>query len=535
MARKSYLILLLGALCLCGAGCHIDLSETTAETDASVYAIIDSQWDDELATKTNYRIPEASDASDSILFPDEPALEQRVLTLAQAVDAATRHNRQYQTEKENLYLVALDFTEVRHLYEPMPFMGADGGYRKDGDSEASGGFGNVGFEQLLATGAHIGGNISLGWMDIITGDFRSGFSSVASAMITQPLLRGAGRKVALENLTQAERNTLYQIRAFNRYRKTFVTAIISDYYSILQLNDQKNNARDYYCALYDIHKKLQKRAIAGKVPSHELEQADQDKLQALTDWIQIRKDYKNALDSFKMQLALPVSRELQLDMNELDVLRQAITDTIDLTEEEAIEVALNQRLDLANAADIVIDAERKVDVAADAIRAELNLIGYASPQTSGRTVFGNDPGELEVTQKRYQLSAQLDLPIDRLKEKNAYRKALIVLMQQQRSSQELTDTVVLEIREAYRQMEEAYERYQVKLTSSELAQKRTQNTLLLLKYGRVNTRDVLDAQEDLFDAQNEMTGAMLDYTIASLKFYRDTGTMKIRPDGMWEK
>src|SRR5204862_7575410 len=37
----------------------------------------------------------------------------------------------------------------------------------------------------------------------------------------QPLLRGAFRQVALERLTQAERNVLYQVRAFARYRKGF--------------------------------------------------------------------------------------------------------------------------------------------------------------------------------------------------------------------------------------------------------------------------------------------------------------------------
>ena len=39
--------------------------------------------------------------------------------------------------------------------------------------------------------------------------------------LVQPLLRGGGRAVTLEPLTQTERNLLYQIRAFARFRKEF--------------------------------------------------------------------------------------------------------------------------------------------------------------------------------------------------------------------------------------------------------------------------------------------------------------------------
>jgi len=196
---------------------------------------------------------------------------------------------------------------------------------------------------------------------------------------------------------------------------------------------------------------------------------------------------------------------------------------------------LNQRLDLANAADKVIDAERKVDVAADAIRAELNLVGYAGRDVGRKSVFGAVSQDMERTRNRYDLSLKLDLPIDRVAEKNAYRRALITLMQQQRSHQELNDTVILEVRTAYRKMSEMRMKHEVETVAMAIAEKRVKNTSLLLQYGRANTRDVLDSYKDLFDAKNAVTETLVDYAIASLEFYRDTGMMKIQPDGMWEK
>ena len=145
-----------------------------------------------------------------------------------------------------------------------------------------------------------------------------------------------------------------------------------------------------------------------------------------------------------------------------------------------------------------------------------------------------EPGELRKTRDRYELGLQLDLPLDRLAEKNAYRRALIDFTRQQRTYLEMRDTMMLQIRKAYRQTEEARQRYDVEFQSYQLAEKRTKNTLLLLQYDRANTRDLLDAQEDLLDAKNAATKAIVDYAIAGLEFFRETGTMKIKPDGMWD-
>ncbi|MHC4287792.1 MAG: TolC family protein, partial [Planctomycetota bacterium] len=466
---------LLTSLCLVFAGlaltgCNTDLAQTAEQTDAAVYKIIDDAWDESYGSQTNYTI-DSADPNHIDRDIEVGVLDQ--LTLSTAVTLATAHNRDYKTEKENLYLTALEQTDIRHLYEPMPFAGGEGGYYKDGPDEGAGAYAGAGFEQLLATGARISTDISLGWVDILSGDIRSGFSTIATAAITQPLLRGAGRKIALENLTQAEQNTLYQIRSFNRFRKEFVTEIMTDYYRLLQLNDERINARDYYFALAEMQKKLKKRTVAGKLPRYELEQAEQDQMNAMSDYVRAQKDYDDALDAFKLRLAIIPSTPIQLDTNELAALRESVGADITLSPQQAVEIALNQRLDLANAADIVFDAERKVDVAADAIRAELNLFGYANPQTHRKTIFGADPGEFDRTRDRYELSLQLDLPIDRRFEKNEYRRSLIDLMQRQRTHQEKTDTVVLEVQTSHRRMIEARQRYQIEQKSTRLAEKRT--------------------------------------------------------------
>ena len=43
----------------------------------------------------------------------------------------------------------------------------------------------------------------------------------------QPFLRGAGRAVVLENLTQAERTLLYQARVFAKFRQEFIVTVLT--------------------------------------------------------------------------------------------------------------------------------------------------------------------------------------------------------------------------------------------------------------------------------------------------------------------
>ena len=619
--------------CLAGCGRH----DYKAEADESVYNIIDRKWKDDFGSKANYKI------SDTAPSPNDIKIEKTipasgVLTLPQAVAMATAHNRQYQLERELLYTTALDLAWFRHEFDTQFFSGARYGYGKEGNAEGIGGEADFGFQLLLASGTRIATKVGIAWFDILTGDFRSGLVSILSATITQPLLRGSDRNIVMENLTQAERNTLYQIRLFNRFRKTFVVSVVSQYYVILQFSDAVKNAENNYNTIVDVCANVEKLANAGRLPLLELERVRQEKLQAKDALVLAQKECKQAFDEFKFwQLGLAANVEFQLDVNELEALsivskpvlpeikEQAKEDlspqALDLLEEElelialiqldendhgrnnsqtqdtyaqlekihqrvldeleinpasptgagfqsdqeknafsetdVIETALALRLDLANKADAVYDAERKVLVAADGLRGELNLyagVDATSLSSSSelprlgaldddfaadrdrpnpmRRLRDNNP--LRSFQDQAEIGIDLELPLDRVTEQNIYRKALITLNQRQREYEEMVDWVILEIRQAYRDLTKAAERYRIQLENLELAQKRFDNTLLLMQYGRANSRRVLNAQNDLVDAQNAATESLVGHAVAMLNFYRDTGVLQVRPDGMWE-
>jgi len=521
-------ILLSLVLLLLIAGCHTP-THYKEQADNDVYGIIDRMWRDDLNSRANYKI------SDTQPLPHDLQVQKSVpdsgiLSLATAVQLATAHNRDYQTQKETLYLTALQQTSVRHQYDLIPFGQGAGGYLKEGQDEGIGATAAFGFNKLLYTGAVVSTQIAANWMNVFTGNMQSGLSSVLSASITQPILRGYGRQVVMENLTQAQRDTLYQLRLFNRFRKTFVVSVVSQYYHILQLYDAVKNARANFDTLNWMNQRARDLATMGMIPQYELNQIYQDTLRAHDTLVQSQKTYQQALDEFKITLSLPTQTEIQLDEKELDALRALGITEYEFQETQAIQTTLAQRLDLANKSDAVDDAKRKVAIAADALRAELNLVASASKASSDERT---DITTFKRLEDKYGLGVQLDLPLDRLEERNLYRTALITLNQRQRDYEQASDLAVLEVRQAYRDLSESAQRYKLQTESLTLARKRFDNTIVLLSTAQTNTRDVLDAQRDLFRAQNASTQTLVEYTIAFLRFYQDTGVLRVQPDGMW--
>src|SRR5207244_1263533 len=86
---------------------------------------------------------------------------------------------------------------------------------------------NVGFAKLFPTGAVLLYRIANQTVFNLSSGAQQSLSSISSMSldIAQPLLRGGGRAVTLEPLTQAERNLLYEIRTYARFRKEFFVAI----------------------------------------------------------------------------------------------------------------------------------------------------------------------------------------------------------------------------------------------------------------------------------------------------------------------
>lgn len=524
----SFLLFLTASFSLLLCGCRTQ-EDYKQQADEDVYSILDQKWQPDHGVKANYRISDVPSGPNDIIF-DPDWIPSGQITLAEAVAIATERNRDYQLRKESLYYTTLDLTLQRHEFVARWFGTIDGGYIRNESDEFVDAGGNLGLSQLLADGTQISTSIAMDWFRYLTGDPDTSLGSVLSANISKPLLRGSTRDVVQENLTQAERNVLYAIRSFSRFRKQFVVSIVNDYLRTLQSLDRVDNAKSNYERLQASYEEAELKAKAGKLPPFEADQTKQQMLQARDGLAQAERQYQQVLDSFKVTLAIPVDANVILDAGVLKELSAMDISEPNFPIDDAIDAALKTRLDLATAYDRVDDAHRKINVTEDALRARLNLVASARVDSTDDTQWERH----RFHDGTYNIGMALDLPLDKLSERNAYRRSLISYQQVKRDYELSVDEVKLEVRNAYRSLIEAAQRYDIQRNSLALAQERVKSTTLLLQAGRVNARDLLDSQNALFSAQNDVTSTLINYMLTKLAFYRDIGILTVKPDGSWE-
>ncbi len=154
--------------------------------------------------------------------------------LEQVVELGFINAREMQTAREVLYLSALPVTAERFAFAAQPFLtetlfreraGRQSVDGKTNDWESSGTFG---FTKLFSTGGLLLFNFANQTVYNL-GKTKVGTSSVSTVSMDalQPFLQGGGRAVTLEPLTQAERNLLYAMRDYMRYRQQFFVYLAS--------------------------------------------------------------------------------------------------------------------------------------------------------------------------------------------------------------------------------------------------------------------------------------------------------------------
>ncbi len=348
------------------------------------------------------------------------------LTVADALRVAVLASRDYQSQKETVYLTALALTFQRYLFQPHPTMSGTVNYASIGSGadrqKQWNGTAGVGVSQQLATGAVVTANLGLTALHFLNPGLADTVDSTLGFTLNQPLWRGANPAVVQENLIQAERNTLYAVRTFARYEQTFAVDIASQYLLVLQQRDVVLNTWRSYQSLKDGRERAEWLAKAERLPEFQVDQARQDELSAYNNWVVTRQSYVNALDAFKISLGLPVTMEIALDPGELTRLDAEGLRQVTVSLEDATAKALLSRIDLLNTIGGLEDAERKIPVAEDALKGDVDLVGsiaYSSLNSSPQSA------RLTLRKGDYSVGLLINLPIDRLNERNALRQTQI--------------------------------------------------------------------------------------------------------------
>jgi outer membrane protein TolC len=468
----------------------------------------------------------------NVYGPTPPRKQPIQLDLFKSLSYATQHSRSYRTQMDALYLTALEVSLQRHLLSPRPFAKTGlqyvGGQLTSDYKSALTATLDAGVRQKLPYGGEIVAETLVNFVHALDGTATDGESASVVLSGSIPLLRGAGM-VNLEALISSERDVVYQVRAFEEFRRQFAISVANSYFQLLaayqSVNNRRSNVQNSISLLERTQAIYAANVGAGaagrlRLTFLEVQRSEQQLLDAQNSLIDSQESYLNALDNFKLLLGMDIREEIDIIPVVLEL------NVPDLEHRDVVAVANRYRLDLQTARDRIDDAKRAVAIAENGLLPDLSL--------TAQSLIGNPadaPAKaLNSRTMTYSAGVTLDLPVDRLAERNVYRRSLISLYQAQRNVEDLQDRIAVDVRAASRAIRSSQVSVAIQKRSIELAARRLENSNLLLKRGETNARDVVEAQNALIQSQDAYERARADLQVQVLQFLDRTGTLRVDPD-----
>ena len=239
--------------------------------------------------------------------------------------------------------------------------------------------------------------------------------------------------------------------------------------------------------------------------------------------------------------------DLYNDILELSLLQaQARSNSISLAEvnldaKTALEIARCLRLDWMNARAALVDSWREIEVVADQLEAQVDLVFEGSIGN-----FGDNPFKIRGETGTLNAGLRFDSPIVRQAERNAYRQTLIQYQQARRSYYRFEDEISRNLRESIRGtnlnkilFELNRRNIQVQIKQVEQARLRLDEPARIQQgggrtsFGNTVAQDLLRAIQGLNQAQDRYLSEWVSFEVARRNLDFDLGTMQLDEMGRW--
>jgi outer membrane protein TolC len=509
------------------------------KTDRDVYAILDQIQADlfgkeeDFTIDTRYSERDVDEVTREEILADRSLQQAMEINVDRALELAIEGSREYQTQKESLYLSALGLSETEFVFSPqfLATAGADYTDPQGGGDSLGGVSSRLSVSQFMRTGGRISANLARDLTRFYVGSPRQQVSDAISFNLSQPLLRGFGSRVAAENLRQSERNVIYAIRDFNHYQNQFAVQKVLDYFRLLRGRDIIRNSFADYQSRTNETARLVEQLEAGRVSTVDLGEIQQAELTSKNNYINAIASYGTDLDSFKIDLGLPLGIDLKLDDSALEDITKAGLPLLELDAERAFELAIEYSWPLMNQIDQFEDSKRKVYVAANRLKPGLDFFANASLSDSNDSI--NQYASFDSDNVRTSMGFELDIPINRFSERNQYRTTLINFERALRNLGLALDNKRNAIRLALRNLKQYEQNYEIQKISMELASKRVTGASLTYQAGRATVDQIVRAQDNLVAARNALSTTMVNYIGARMNLLLEIGILRADREDFW--
>ncbi|MBN2474387.1 MAG: hypothetical protein JXB62_07250 [Pirellulales bacterium] len=207
---------------------------------------------------------------------------------------------------------------------------------------------------------------------------------------------------------------------------------------------------------------------------------------------------------------------------------------VEIDSQEAFEIARIHRRDWMNARAALVDSWRQVEVTANDLQSELDVVFRGDLSTTD-----NNPVRFRGSTGRLQAGLEFDGPLTRLAERNQYRSALIDYQQARREYYSIEDRIHASLRDTIRTIRLNQLNFELQRAAVFVAIARVDEAGERLtqpggaQLGVTMARDLVEALQALLRAQNSFVGIWTDQEALRMNLDLDLGTMGLDARGMW--
>jgi len=396
---------------------------------------------------------------------------------------------------------------------------------------------SVGATQLFALGTSLNVNFSAdrNANNSTVTILNPALSSQFSFSVTQPLLKGRGLVVnrgaiwiARRNIEQSQANFAVQINEA-------ILSVTNQYWSLVQA--QKNLAvLQESLKLAEESYKRDKRALElGAISPLDIYRSEATVAQRRLQILQAEYAVKPLEDQLRRTLGADLDPRMAAIDIELTEPVESKNELMAMDIATAMELALNHRPELVATKLQVANDDTSLQLASNALKPNLSLGGFytSSGLSSGLGDAFNQVGTFKFPS--YGMNLSFQFPVRNRAASADYGTALINKKNDMYSLRQREQQVNQDVRNAVHQLEESKLAITAAATSRDLAQKTLAAEQRKYELGAETIFFVLDAQNQLEQAEQSYVQALISYQLAVATLDRATGNLLVRNHVMIEE
>ncbi len=498
-------------------------------------AVSDQGWSQ--STVSRELIPVQT--KDAILKERPPSESVIELTMNDAVMQTLEHNVDIQVSRHTRDAQLTDIIFEQAKFDPtiqlggrydrtvaplnrpvFGFGGVTAGNDPDNFDQNDTGF-NVGYSQRLLTGGSYDLTFDTNRNSVAgrTGFlFNPSYGSNLSINLTQPLLRNLGQSINTTLITVARNAAAVEQLLLSQQVLSVISQVEQTYWELVFAIENLKVAHATLRAAEELLASNREKVKAGILAEVEVLQAQAGVASRIEQILLAQKTVADQED--QLRLLLSPSETALTQTTPLIPLDQPIQDRTELALRSNIVQALENRPEVLQAKKNVNISQTQTQFAKNqllpdlSIQAGLGLAGLGNSATDtwdrlGSTDFYNMGGGLV-----------LSYPLGNRSAESQHKRRILETHQRQASLLRIRQQIILDVKEAIRQVNTNYKRIRTNQASRRLSDKQLKAEQERLQLGLSTTRVVLEFQRDLQAAQGQELRAILDYnqSLSRLRF-----------------